>query len=590
MEKILLSEKGKDFYINGEKIIILSGAIHYFRVVPEYWRDRLIKLKNAGFNTVETYVPWNLHEPREGEFNFEGLANFEKFLEICKELDLYVIFRATPYICAEWDFGGLPYWLLKDKNIKLRCNDPLFLGKVRSYFEELLPRVIPFLGKNGGPIIAMQVENEYGSYGNDTDYLRAIKAMMIELGMDTYWFTSDGPTDYMLGGGTIPDGTLKTINYGSRTDESFELLKKHQQDRPEMVMEYWIGWFDHWGNDHIVRDCDSVIEEFEVMLNRGASVNYYMFHGGTNFAMYNGANFYDGVYHPTATSYDYDALLTEDGKSTEKLERVKKVIEDRFGKVEEMATEEIATYAYGRVELTEKTSLYTNFDKFPAEVSSPTPLTMEELDVDYGFVHYETILRGPFEKSELTIEGLKDRALIYFNGEFVGIKERNKDSKIELELVEAENKLEILVENLGRINYGFEVGEYKGITGHVRLERQIQFAWKMKPLPMTKLPKLIYDNKNFDRSGYYKGSFEVDKIGDTFVRVEGFKKGMIYVNGFNLGRFWERGPQKTLYLPGPILKEGVNEIVIFAVEGTEGYVELVDKADLGVKKYAGELG
>ena len=589
MNKLILSEKGKDFYINDEKIVILSGAIHYFRIVPEYWKDRLIKLKNAGFNTVETYVPWNLHEPKEGEFNFEGLGDFPKFLNICRELGLYVIFRVTPYICAEWDFGGLPYWLLKDKNMKLRCNDPLFLEKVDNYFKVLLPKVVPYLGVNGGPIIAMQIENEYGSYGNDTEYLINIQKLMIKYGIDTYWFTSDGPTDYMLGGGTIPNGPLKTINYGSRTKESFELLEKHQKNRPEMVMEFWIGWFDLWGKEHIIRDSDSVIEEFEMMLDRGASVNFYMFCGGTNFALYNGANFYED-YYCQATSYDYDALLTENGDYTEKYFRVKEIIEKRFGTVPQIEVPPTKSIAYGKVELNEKACLYKNFDIFPKSVKAPAPLTMEELDVDYGFMHYKTILKGPFEKSELSIDALRDRALIYLNGEFLGIKERWKESKIEIELTKEENILEILVENLGRINYGFKVGESKGIVGQVRLERQIQFSWEMKPLPMKDLVEISYDNEDFERSGFYRGILEIEEVSDSFIRVEGFKKGIIYINGFNIGRFWEVGPQKTLYVPAPLLKRGENKIVLFVLEGKQGTVEFVEKAEFGIPKLAGILG
>lgn len=580
MNKLILSEKGKDFYINDKKIVIISGTIHYFRIHPEHWRDRLVKLKNAGFNTVETYVPWNLHEPKEGEFNFQGLGDFPKFLDICKELGLYVIFRVTPYICAEWEFGGLPYWILKDKNIKLRCNDSLFMDKVDNYFKVLLPKVVPYLGINGGPIVAMQIENEYGSYGNDTEYLINIQNLMIKYGMETYWFTSDEPKDSTLTGGTVPNGPLKTLNFGTKTKANFEVLEKHQKNRPEFVMEFWIGWFDVWGKEHVTRDSSSMIEEFEMILNRGASVNFYVFCGGTNFALYNGANFYDNYYAET-TSYDYNALLTENGDYTEKYFKVKEVIEKRFGKIPQIELTATKPIAYGKLNITEKACLYKNFDKYPETIKSATPLTMEEVDVDYGFMHYKTVMRGPFEKSELTIDALRDRALVYLNGEFIGTKERWNDNKIEIELTKEENILEILVENLGRINYGAKLAENKGIVGQVRLERQLQFNWEMKPLPMKELAKIYYDNEEFERSGFYKGILNIEEISDSFVKVEGFKKGMIYVNGFNLGRFWEIGPQKTLYVPGGVLKVGENEIVLFVLEGKDGVVEFVDKADLG---------
>lgn len=303
--------QGDQFLYEGTPLTLVSGAIHYFRVIPEYWKDRLSKLKACGFNTVETYVAWNIHEPQEGKFCFTGMADIVTFIETAAELGLHVIVRPSPYICAEWEFGGMPAWLLAEDGMRLRCYDEVFLSKIDSYYDVLLPKLKPLLCTNGGPIIAMQIENEYGSYGNDLKYLEHIQESMISRGMDILLFTSDGPEDFMLQGGMVP-GVLETVNFGSRTEEAFNSLKQVQPDKPLMCMEYWNGWFDHWNKPHHTRDAQDAVHVFEDMLKAGGSVNFYMFHGGTNFGFYNGANNH-GIYEPTVTSYDYDSPLTEWG-------------------------------------------------------------------------------------------------------------------------------------------------------------------------------------------------------------------------------------------------------------------------------------
>jgi beta-galactosidase len=280
---------GNEFVFNGKAIRVISGAIHYFRVLPEYWRDRLTKLKACGFNTVETYVAWNIHEPDQGKFCFEGFGDICKFIEIADELNLHVIVRPGPYICAEWEFGGLTAWLLKDSKIKLRCFNKEFLERVDAFYDELLPKLKPYLCTSGGPIIAMQVENEYGSYGNDKEYLNYLKEALIKRGIDTMLFTSDGPTDLMLESGILRD-VFKTVNFGSKPEEAFNKLLEYQKDKPLMCMEFWNGWFDHWGEKHHARDASDVADVLDRMLAMGASVNFYMFHGGTNFGFMNGSN------------------------------------------------------------------------------------------------------------------------------------------------------------------------------------------------------------------------------------------------------------------------------------------------------------
>ena len=316
-----LEVKGGAFYLDGQKIQILSGAIHYFRVVPEYWEDRLKKLKNCGLNTVETYVPWNLHEPEEGEFCFEGICDMEHFFETADALGLYVILRPSPYICAEWEGGGLPYWLLGYNGLKPRCSNGLYFEKVENYYNELMPRIKRHLFKNGGPIIAVQVENEYGSFGNDKEYISRLYRLMLSYELDTFFFTADGTEKYMLNGG-LTDGVFATANFGSDPEGNFDALDARRPNQPHFCMEYWCGWFDHWGEKPHKRDAEDIVAPLKRMRERGEHFNIYMFHGGTNFGFMNGANYAD-TYQPTVTSYDYGAFLTENGEYTEQYRLLK---------------------------------------------------------------------------------------------------------------------------------------------------------------------------------------------------------------------------------------------------------------------------
>lgn len=354
MSKLTVVEN--ELHINDKPIQLISGAIHYFRIVPEYWEDRLLKLKACGFNCVETYIPWNLHEPKEGEFDFTGIANAVEFIRIAERLGLYVIARPSPYICAEWEFGGLPSWLLADKNMQVRSYYEPYLEKVDNYYDVLLAKLKPLLQTNGGPIIAMQIENEYGSYGNDKHYLTYIKEAMVKRGIDVLLFTSDGPTDLMLQGGTI-DNTLATVNFGSRPEESFAKLQDYFPNTPNIVMEYWNGWFDHWGEEHHQRDPQDAADTFSDMLQSGASVNFYMFHGGTNFGFYNGANF-DENYQPTITSYDYDCPLSETGDITPKFHAVRESIAKHKDLGELVLPEPTPKKDYGIVSMMESANLF----------------------------------------------------------------------------------------------------------------------------------------------------------------------------------------------------------------------------------------
>jgi len=582
-----LSFQGNQFMLDEAPIRIISGAIHYFRVVPQYWEDRLLKLKACGFNTVETYIPWNLHEPKQGQFNFSGIADVERFITLAGEIGLHVIVRPSPYICAEWEFGGLPAWLLADRNIQLRCYNETYLGHIDSYFDELLPRLKPLQSSNGGPIIAMQIENEYGSFGNDTTYLQYIEQAMIKRGVDVLLFTSDGPEHHMLQGGMV-SGVLETVNFGSRATEAFEMLEKYQPNAPYMCMEFWNGWFDHWGEEHHVRDGVEVAQVFEEMLAAGASVNFYMFHGGTNFGFTSGANGLERHhYEPTVTSYDYNAPLNEAGDPTEKYFAVRQII-SKYATLPEMEVPPaLPKKAYGTITATAQAGLFQQLSQLsePRKVVAPEP--MEIYGQSNGLIIYETFITGPRLETELVIQECHDRAQVFVDGVFQGIVERwDSSKKVKFAVPEQGAKLTIVVENMGRINYGPYLMDRKGITEGVRHGNQFLYGWTVWTLPLDNLDGLNYAAVEGAAAGeltFYKANLAIDEQpADTFIKLSGWSKGIIWVNGFNIGRYWKVGPQQTLYIPAPLLRQGDNEIVVFDIDGTESLeLEFVDEPVLG---------
>ena len=580
------------FYLDGEPFQIRSAAMHYFRIVPQYWQDRLQKLKDCGFNTVETYTCWNLHERREGVFDFTGILDLESYVAQAAALGLKVILRPGPYICAEWDAGGLPSWLLTYPHLPLRCYDEVFLGKVRRYYTELFRRLRPYLATNGGPILMVQVENEYGSYGNDKRYLQAIADLYRELGVDVPLFTSDGPTKWMLNGGTLPDA-LSVANFGSRPREAFTELKAFKPEQPLMCGEFWCGWFDHWYEEHHVRTADSTVEDVRTMLDMGASFNVYMFHGGTNFGFWNGAND-PGDYQPTVTSYDYCAPLAEDGSFTDTYYALQRMFCERDGlPVPAPAPDPVRT-AYGEIRLTESLPLCAALPHMGVPVSAPNPLTFEQMGLDFGYAWYSTTLCGPFEELPLNFGGLHDRAHIFVNGELRGIQERDRRrDTVMLQLNKGESvRLDILVENMGRVNYGPRMFDEKGILGGVRLGQQYHFGWMMQPLPMEGLSALPFENSvpAFDGTPLFlRGTLHVEgEPADTFLRMPGLEKGFVVVNGFNIGRYYNSaGPTRTLYLPAPLLHAGDNEVIVFESDAVAASAPLLvseAKPDLGDPK------
>ena len=581
----ILTYKGNKFFLDGDEYTIISGAMHYFRIPREYWHDRLLKLKECGFNTVETYTCWNLHEPKENVFDFSGMLDLEAYIDIAKELGLNVILRPGPYICAEWEMGGLPAWLLNYPNLTIRCNDELFISKVERYYNELLGRIVPKLSTNGGNIIMMQIENEYGSYGDDHEYMQRIADIYKKAGVDCLLFTSDGASNSMLQGGTLPEYPC-VANFGSRPNENFKVLNEFRPDQPLMCGEYWVGWFDHWYEKHHVRDPKEVAKLFKDMIDCGASLNFYMFHGGTNFGYMNGANYYD-KYEPTITSYDYNALLSEAGDLTPAYFEVRKIIEERFGSLPKLTVKNSEKAAYGKLELDERCSIFDAAKLHAKPVQSAAPQFMEDIGQYYGFTLYSTTVDGPRDEAEIKLDSVHDRAVVFIDGKYMGYYERTREGEpVSFSLEKGENcRIDILCENMGRVNYGPKIMDRKGVKG-VRFNLQYHFGWDMYPLPLDNISLLEYKRESGDvkTASFLKGTLKIEgKPHDTFMRLDGFTKGVVFVNGFNIGRYYNpAGPQKTLYVPAPMLKKGDNEIVVFETDHSDrSFVTFLDKPDLG---------
>ncbi|MEV6208219.1 glycoside hydrolase family 35 protein [Kitasatospora sp. NPDC051914] len=577
----VLQIEGDDFTLGGEPFRIISGGLHYFRIHPDHWADRLRKARLMGLNTVETYVPWNLHQPQPDTFRLDAGLDLPAFLDLAAAEGLHVLLRPGPYICAEWEGGGLPSWLLADPHIRLRSQDPAYLDAVEGYFTHLLPPLLDRLATRGGPILAVQVENEYGAYGDDTAHLAHLADLLRRLGVDVPLFTCDQPAD--LERGALP-GTLATANFGSHSRRGLAALRAHQPTGPLMCSEFWNGWFDRWGSHHVVRDPGQAAEELDDLLSTGASVNLYMFHGGTSFGFTNGAND-KHTYRPTVSSYDYDAPLDEAGDPTAKYHTFREVIAKYAPVPAEPAPGRGPKLAVPGITLTETAPLFDNLPFLGTPVPSEEPLTMEGLGQDFGFVLYETVLpaAGP---AVLELEGVRDRAQVFVDRQPVGVLEReNHEHAIAFTVPRAGTVLSLLVENQGRVNYGAGIHDRKGLLGQVRLNGTRLTGWTNRALPLTSLGSLAYGSGGPPAAGpaFHRGTFDLDTPADTFVHLPGWTKGNVWVNGFHLGRYWSRGPQRSLYVPGPVLRPGPNDITVLELHATRlaRTVDLREGPDLG---------
>lgn len=525
---------------------------------------------------------------KKGEFHFDGILDIQSFIETAKSLGLYVILRPSPYICAEWEFGGLPAWLLSEDGMRLRVSYPPFLDHVKEYYRVLLPKITPYQIDQGGPVILMQVENEYGYYANDQTYLETIRKMMVDGGVSVPLVTSDGPFRESLNGGTIK-GVLPTGNFGSRTKERFSTLSEYTNKGPLMCTEFWVGWFDHWGNGgHMRGNLEESVKDLDDMLRMG-HVNIYMFEGGTNFGFMNGSNYYDEL-TPDVTSYDYDAVLTEDGRVTEKYRRYREVIARYTDIPRVIFSTEIKQKEYGVLSVKERVSLFSVLDQLSTPVSSLFPMSMERLGQNYGYILYRSQLHTEETVEKIRLWSAGDRANIFVGKKPVvtlydrQLLEEHEIKKEQLSGFVKGADMDILMENMGRVNFGPRMEQQrKGIDHCVQINGHMQNGWEIYPLPLDNLEQLDF-TRDYEEGtpSFYRFVFEVEEVGDTFLDFKGWGKGCAFVNGFHIGRFWEIGPQKRLYIPGPLLKKGENEIILFETEGkNQDTIFLADEPDIG---------
>ena len=573
--------KNNQFLKNGKPIKIISGAVHYFRNMPDTWNDIFKKMKALGCNCVETYCAWNMHEKIQGQYDFSGNLDIAAFIRMAQKEDLMVIVRPGPYICAEWEFGGLPWWIMVNDDMEIRCMNKQYIQCFENYLDKLFEEIRPLLCTNGGPIIMLQCENEYGYYGDDKDYLEYLAKSNKEKGIDVPLFTSDGTQEKYLNDGSI-DGLLTTLNFGSRVEENFKAFNSLYPDKPKMCMEMWNGWFDAWGDEkHHTTSAEDYAAVVDDMLKIG-SVNMYMFIGGTNFGFTSGANHYE-KFAPDVTSYDYDALLTEAGDVTPKYYAVRNVIKKYVDTPLPSVPANRPKKAYGKFLLTQKTGLFANLNNISKPIKSEIPKHMEKYGIGYGYIAYETVLNREYIDAVLSLESLGDRAHVYLNHNLIGILYINEDLSIKINAQKGDT-LTILCENMGRANFGPQMMRKKGIAGRCLIDGKIHFNWNVYPLPMDNLSNLDFSENQFnEKTGFYKGSVDIDEPYDTFLKLENFKKGFVTINGFNIGRYWEIGPQKTLYVPKSILQKGENEFIVFESDGLKGIpqIELCDIHDLG---------
>lgn len=574
MKKFEIKE---EFLLDGEPLKILSGAIHYFRVLPEDWYHSLYNLKALGFNTVETYIPWNIHEPKEGQFNFSGRYDIKKFVEVAEDLGLYVILRPSPYICAEWEFGGLPAWLLTYKEMRIRSSDAHFIEKVERFYKELFEIITPLQIDQGGPVLMMQVENEYGSYGEDKEYLKTLYDLMVDLGVTVPIFTSDGPWKATQEAGTLTEeNILTTGNFGSKSKENFADLEAFQEEKgkkwPLMVMEFWDGWFNRWGEAIVKRDGEDLAKDVKEALELG-SVNLYMFHGGTNFGFMNGCSARGEIDLHQITSYDYDAPLDEQGNPTKKYYALQTMMKEMFPEAEIKEPLVKNTMEVQNIPVKEKVSLFSVIEDIADKKETKYPQSMEALGQEYGYVLYRTKAKKDSDEETYRVIDGRDRLQFFFNEEKIATQYQTEiGEKINVAQENDLNQIDILVENMGRVNYGHKLladTQNKGIRTGVMSDLHFMLDWEQFSLEFSKPLPINYNEKWVENTpAFYRYTFDIEEAEDTFINMENFGKGIVLVNGFNIGRFWEIGPTLSLYISKALLKTGENEIVIFETEGT----------------------
>lgn len=552
------------FLLDGKPFRMISGEIHYPRVPREAWRQRMQMAKAMGLNTIGTYVFWNLHEPQQGKYDFSGNNDIAAFVKTAQEEGLWVILRPSPYVCAEWEFGGYPYWLQKDAGLVVRSKEPKYLQAYKNYIMAVGKELASLQVNHGGNVLMVQIENEYGSYGSDKEYLDINRKMFIEAGFDGLLYTCDPARDLVKG--HLP-GILAAVNGVDKPVQVKQLIKNVNAGKgPFFIAEWYPAWFDWWGTKHHTVAAEKYTPALDSVLSAGISINMYMFHGGTTRGFMNGANYNDAnPYEPQISSYDYDAPLDEAGNATSKFMQFRSVIQKHLPAGESLPAVPAAkpSILVPAIQFTTATDI---FNVLPTPVSNVTPLTFEALGQAYGYALYRTIVNGR-ASGNLVINGLRDYALVFINGKRVGVLDRrlNQDS-LTINLPTGKAVLDILVENMGRINFGpYLLKNTKGITGKVMYGNRELKDWKMYSLPFDNISNVRFKNTQpaLNVPVVRKGSFNLQKPGDTYLDMSNWGKGCVWVNGHNLGRYWEIGPQQTVYLPAEWLKKGKNEIVVF---------------------------
>lgn len=574
----------KTFLLNGKPFVVKAAEIHYPRIPREYWEHRIKMCKALGMNTICIYIFWNLHEQQEGVFNFTGQNDVAEFCRLAKKNGMYVIVRPGPYVCAEWEMGGLPWWLLKKKDIRLREQDPYFMSCVDRFEKNVAKQLAPFTIQHGGPIIMVQVENEYGSYGEDKAYISQIRDTLRK-----YWdtpnakttlFQCDWNSNFEKNG---LDDLTWTMNFGTgaKIDDQFSRLRELRPNSPLMCSEFWSGWFDKWGARHETRPAKDMVAGIDEMLSKGISFSLYMTHGGTSFGHWAGAN--SPGFAPDVTSYDYDAPINEYGEPTEKFWLLRKTLEKYADKKLPAVPGKAADIiSIPKLKLQNMAPIYMGVD---STAESRDVQTFEEMNMGYGSMIYNTKLPEIADGSMLHING-HDFVQVFINGNYIGKIDRVKNERsLPMPATKKGDELTLLVEGMGRINFGRAIKDFKGLVDDVTLTADVdgdELTWNLKNWRMRRIaddyqtarramttPRndlaLAYNTPS--KIGYYKATFKLKKTGDTFLNMETWGKGQVYVNGHALGRFWSIGPQQTLYCPGCWLKKGDNEIVVLDVVG-----------------------
>jgi len=563
---------GAQFRLDGKPFVIRSGEMHYPRVPRAAWRDRLRMAKAMGLNTVTTYAFWSLHEPEPGQWDFTGQNDLRTFIKMAAEEGLNVILRPGPYVCAEVDFGGFPAWLLREPGLRVRSMDARYLAASARYFKRLAQEVGDLQSSRGGPILMLQVENEYGSFGRDHGYMKVVRDQMRTAGLDAPVFTSDGGAARLFEGGTLPDAPA-VVNFGGGADDAKASIEELAAWRPKgirMAGEYWAGWFDHWGEKHHVQSPEDAARTVDWMLSQGVSFNLYMFHGGTSFGWLAGAN-YGGTepYQPDTTSYDYDAALDEAGRPTKKYRLIREVIAKHVKETLPPVPAAPQPQSLPAFALKPAGSLLAGLEKLSKARPSRWVGAMEEFGQNYGYILYRKRLETP-AKGKLVLDEMHDQATVMADGRVIGRLDRRKgENSLNVDLP-AGAQLDLLVEAMGRIGFGGKlVDDRKGIVRGVKLDKEELEGWTVYTLPLDaaalkRLP--LADANDSALPGFWRGSLTLDKPVDTFLDTRGWGKGQVWVNGHHLGRFWHIGPQQTMYVPASWLKAGANEVLVFTTE------------------------